>query len=61
MHKNNRTPSRERTDIFYNSKSKSIKSDKKLTLLAIILIILVIYIAYQFGYSIGNNAYKKGL
>ncbi len=55
-----RKTSRERTDIFYNSSRKNLKWNSKTTALAVIAILILVLLLYQFGYSVGETAYKKG-
>jgi ABC-type spermidine/putrescine transport system permease subunit I len=53
--------SRERTDIFYRSNRKLLKSSSKSIALAVIAMLILLFLAYQFGYYVGEAAYKKGL
>ncbi len=57
----NTKTSRERTDLFYNSKNKSLKFNFKNIAVAFIVIFILLFLAYQFGYTVGETAFKKGL
>lgn len=61
MKHENRKTSRERTDIFYNSSNKDLKWNSRNIALTVIVILVVLFLLYQFGYSVGERAYKDGL
>ncbi|WP_226063619.1 hypothetical protein [Kaistella polysaccharea] len=61
MKQENRKTSRERTDIFYNSSNKNLKWNSRKIAFTVIAILVVLFLLYQFGYFVGETAYKDGL
>jgi len=55
-----RKSSRERTDIFFNSKKRSIKPSSQTIIVAGFAILIILFLLYQFGYFIGQSAFDKG-